>query len=79
MENRNRQCKYGQPVSQWIKQEACFHVRLWCCSLSITTLVSLLANKFVQRVLHRQVSLAAVNQIFLIPEAMNEQLQNSKH
>ena len=40
-------------------------------SLSITTPVSLLANEFgVLRVLHGQVSLAAVNQICVIHEAV---------
>ena len=39
------------------------HLRLRCGSLSITTPVSLPADEFdVQSVLHRQVSLAAVNQ-----------------
>ena len=48
------------------------HVRLRCGSLSITTPVSLLANEFdVRKVLHGQVSLAAVNQIFEKLEAMN--------
>ena len=48
------------------------HVRLGCDSLSITTPVSLLANEFnVQSILHGQVSLAAVNQICVIHEAMN--------
>ena len=48
------------------------HVRLRCGSLSITTPVSLLANEFDCRsVLHRQVSLAAVNQICVVHEAMN--------
>ena len=48
------------------------HVRLGCGSLSITTPVSLLANAFdVLSVLHGQVSLAAVNQICVIHEAMN--------
>ena len=43
-----------------------------CGSLSITTPVSLLANEFdVRSVLHGQVSLAAVNQIFVLNEAMN--------
>ena len=43
-----------------------------CGSLSITTPVSLLANEFdVRSVLHGQVSLAAVNQIYVIHEAMN--------
>ena len=42
-------------------------------SLSITTPVSLLANEFDDRsVLLGQVSLAAVNQICVIPEAMNK-------
>ena len=48
------------------------HVRLSCGSLSITAPVSLLANEFdVRSVLHGQVSLAAVNQIYAIHEAMN--------
>ena len=43
-----------------------------CGSLSIPTPVSLLANEFdVGSVLHRQVSLAAVNPICVIHEAMN--------
>ena len=42
------------------------HVRNRCGSLSITTPVSLLENEFVVRsVLHWQVSLAAVNHIYL--------------
>ena len=48
------------------------HVRLRCGSLSITTPVSPMANEFDDRsLLHRQVSLAAVNQICVIYEAMN--------
>ena len=48
------------------------HVRLRCGSLSITTPVIILANEFdVRSLLHGQVSLAAVNQILLIHEAMN--------
>ena len=48
------------------------HVGLRCGSLSITTPVSLLANEFnVRSVLHGQVSLAAVNQIYIFHEAMN--------
>ena len=40
--------------------------------MSITTQVSLLANKFdVRSVLHVHVSLEAVNQIYVIHEAMN--------
>ena len=47
-------------------------MRLRCGSLSITTPVSLLAKEFdVRSVLHRQVSLAAVNQIYDIHEAIN--------
>ena len=47
------------------------HVRLRCGSLSITPPVSLLVNEFdVQRVLHSQGSLAAVNKIYAIHEAM---------
>ena len=48
------------------------HVQLRCGLLSITTPVSHLANEFdVWNILHRQVSLAAVNQIHVIHEAMN--------
>ena len=48
------------------------HVPLRCGWLSITTSVSLLANKFdVRSILHGQVSLAAVNPIYVIHEAMN--------
>ena len=48
------------------------HVRLGCGSLSITTPVSLLANELdVRSMLHGQVSLAAVNHICVIHEAMN--------
>ena len=55
--------------SQWCS--LVLHVRLGCGSLSITTPVSLLANEFdVGSVLHEQVSLAAVNQIYVFHEAM---------
>ena len=48
------------------------HMRISCGSLSIITPVPLLANEFdIQSVLHWQVSLAAVNQIYVIHEAMN--------
>ena len=58
--------------SQWSKQEACFDVRLRCGRLVITTPVSLLANEFdIRSILHGQVSLAAVNQIYVFHEAMN--------
>ena len=47
-------------------------MRLACGSLSIKTPVSLLANELdVRSLLHREVSLAAVNQICVIHEAMN--------
>ena len=47
-------------------------VRLRCGSLSITSSASLLGNEFdVRSFLHGQVSLAAVNQICVIHEAMN--------
>ena len=46
-------------------------MRVRCGSLSITTPVSLLGNEFDDgSVLHGQVSLAAVNQICVILEAM---------
>ena len=49
------------------------HVQLGSGSLSFTTPVSLLTNEFdVRSVLHEQVSLAAVNQICVIHEAMND-------
>ena len=44
-------------------------LQLGCGSQSITTPVSLLANEFdVQSILHGQVSLAAVDQIYVIHE-----------
>ena len=58
--------------SQWNNQESCLHVRIGCGSLSITMPVSLLANEFDDRsVLHGQVSLAAVNHIYVFHEVMN--------
>ena len=61
MEKRNSQLEHAQPMEQ---TRFALHMRLRCGSLSITTPISLLANEFnVQSVLHRQVSLAAVNQI----------------
>ena len=65
MKKLNSQLEYGQPMEQ-TRVLFCS-----CDSLSITTPVSLLANEFdVGSVLHRQVSLAAVNQIYVIHEAM---------
>ena len=50
-------------VSQWSKQKACF---------ARATQVSFLANEFdVRSILYGQVSLAAVNQMHVIHEAMN--------
>ena len=58
--------------SQLGKKRPVLHVRLKCRSLSITTPVALLANGFdVRSVLHVQVGFAAVNQVFVIHEAMN--------
>ena len=60
MEKPNRQLEYKQPMEQTRG------------SLSITTPVSLLANEFdVRSILHGKVSLASVNQICAIHEAMN--------
>ena len=57
---------------QWNKQEDFLHVRRRCGSLSITKSVSLLANEFdVRSVLHGHVSLAAVNQMYVVHEAIN--------
>ena len=58
--------------SQWSKQEAFWHMRLMCGSLSITTPVPLLANEFdALSVLQGQVNLVAVNQIHVFHEAVN--------
>ena len=64
-EQRTSQGEHGQPMEQTIG--------LFCtCDSVVTTPVSLLANKLdVWSVLHGQVSLAAVNQIFVTHEAMN--------
>ena len=59
--------------SQWSKQEACFAraTPVWL-AVNHNTPVSLLANESdVQSILHRQVRLAAVNQIYVFHEAMN--------
>ena len=54
--------------NQWSKQRLALHVR----HVSITTPVSRVANEFdVRSIFHGQVSLAAVNQICVIHEAMN--------
>ena len=60
-------------ASQWSKQEACFACVTWVwLAVNHTTPVSLLANEFdVRSVMHMQVSLTAVNQIYVIHKAMN--------
>ena len=70
MEKWNIQLEHRQPME---KTRGLFCTcDLGFCSLSIMTPVSLLTNDFdVRSVLHRQVSLAAVNQICVIHEAMN--------
>ena len=69
MEKRNNQLEHGQPMGA--NTMLVLHMRLRCCSVSITTPVSLLANEFdIRSVLHGQVSLAAVNQICVIHKAM---------
>ena len=56
--------------SRWSKQKACFACATQCGSLSITTPMSLLANEFdVRSLLHPQVSLAAVNQIYVLQKS----------
>ena len=74
--------KAEQPVWTWTANGAnkklVLHVQLLCGSLSITTPVSYLANEFdVRSELHRQVSLAPVNQI-LCSSWGYEWLKNSK-
>ena len=54
--------------SQWSKQEACFThaTQVWLNNTSV------ISGEFdVRSILHGQVSLAAVNQIHVIHEAMN--------
>ena len=69
MEKRNSQREHRQPMEQ-TRSLFCTCDSVWL--LSITTPVSLLANEFdVRRVLHGQMSLAAVNRIGVIHEAIN--------
>ena len=57
----------------------CFHVQIRCGLLSITTPVSLLANEFdVRSALHGQVSVAAVNHIYVFHEIVNS-CKNSEY
>ena len=54
------------------KKRLFLHVRLRCGSMSITTPVQLLANEVnVRSVLHGHANLVAVNQIYVIHEAIN--------
>ena len=70
MEKQSSQLEHGQPMEK--NMRLVLHVPLRCGSLSITAPVTLLANEFdVQSLLHWQVSLAAVYQIFVIHTAMN--------
>ena len=70
-EKRNSQCEHGQ-TANGTNKTLVLHVRIRCGSLSITTPIKLLAIEFdVRRVLHGQVSLATVNQMCVIHEAMN--------
>ena len=65
-----RRQNYIPPTSSGDNKRLVLHVLLGCGSLSITP-VPLLANEFdVLSMLHGQVSLAAVNQIFDIHGAM---------
>ena len=57
---------------QWTNKRLALHVQLRCGLLLITTPVSHLVNEFdVRSLLHGQVSLAAVNQIHVVHEAMD--------
>ena len=61
----------GTRTANGANKRLVLHVQLGCGSLSITTPVPLLVNEFdVRSVLYGQVSLAAVNQICVIHEAM---------
>ena len=68
--------KAKQPVwtltANGANKKLALYVGLSCGSLSITTPVSLLANEVdIRSVMQGQASLAAVNQIYVIHEAMN--------
>ena len=64
MENQNSQLEHGQPMEPTRG--------LFCmCDSGVARSVSILANEFdIRSVLHGQVSLAAVNQICVIHEAI---------
>ena len=68
MEQRNSQLEHGQPMEQ---TRGLFARATPVWFVSITTPVSLLANDIdVGSILHEQLSLAAVNQICVVHEAM---------
>ena len=61
-----------QPARNGANKRLILHAQLKCGWLPITTQISLPANESIVRgVLHGQDSLAAVNQICVIHEAMN--------
>ena len=74
-EKWNSQCEHEQPMKQTMEQTNglfCTCDSVGCGSLSLKQPVSLLANEFdVRSVLQGQVSLAAVNQIYVIHEVKN--------
>ena len=73
-----RDSKRKKHTANGANKKLVLHVKLRCCSLSITTPVSHLANELhVQSKLHGQVSLAAVNQIMCRSWGY-ERLQTSK-
>ena len=62
----------GTHTAKGANKRLVLHAQLRCGSLSITTPVSHLANEYnVRGILHGQVSLAAVDQMYVIHEAMN--------
>ena len=68
MEKRNSQLEHGHSIEQ--TQGFARTTQVWLAT--ITTPLSLLVNAFdVRSVMHWQVSLAAVNQICVIHEAVN--------
>ena len=72
MKSYLRFCRSVTRTAKGANKRLAKHMRLWCGLLSITTPVPLLANELdVQSVLHRQVSLAAVNHICVNHEVMN--------
>ena len=61
----NSQCEHGQPMGQ---TRGLFYT----CDSGVARCLSLLVNESdVRSILHRQVSLAAVNRIYVIHKAVN--------